>query len=204
MKSKPLLVLGAVAAAVAILSVTVFAWRWVIRERSALRAQEASLEQLPEITARQLAAQSELDKRVFDVQRVNGFLVAKDQIGAVVSEIEAAAREAGVEMTVPAVEEKEQVDETGKVVPLSGPLFEVRLKIVATGTPAALLRFLHAAEHIQRLVYLESFRLDGSDETSRRQARALRRAADQAQERPALLSADMVVAVQREEEGGSL
>lgn len=204
MKSRLFLTLGVVLLVMIGLGGTIFAWRWLTQARTALREQEASLEQLPQVVARQGAAQAELEKRAFDVQRVKSFLVAKDQIGKLVTEIEAAAREAGVEMAVPAVEEKEQLDEEGRIVPPGGPLFEVRLKIVATGQPAALLKFLHAAEHMQYLVYWESFRLDGSDETSRSQARQLRRAEVRENERPAILSADMVVAVKRDEKGESL
>lgn len=203
MKRTVFVILGIGIVVVGLLSATALAWRWLLQARTGVQVQEVSLEQLPETSARQVSARSELDRRALDIKRVSSFLVAKDQIGTVVAEIEAAAQAAGVEIAVPAVEEKEQVDESGRVAPPSGRLFEVRLKVVATGKPAALLKFLHAAEHMQRLVYLESFRLDGSDETSRSQARGLRRADVQENERPALVSADMVVAVQREEEGGS-
>lgn len=202
MKRRSWVLFGFVGLLLVLLGGTVLTWRFLLQARARVRAQEATLEQLPEISARQGVAQAELDKRVLDIQRIQSFLVTKDQIGTVVAELEGAAGETGVEMTVPAVEEKEMVDDKGKPV-LSGPVYEVRLKIVATGRPAALVRFLHAAEHIQRLVYLESFRLDGSDETSRNQARQLRRATVAPDERPAWLTADMVVAVAREA-GGSL
>lgn len=183
---------------------TFWAWQWLLEARGQLHRQEVLLAQVPEVKARQVAARAELDKRAFDIERVSGFLVTKDQIGTVVSEIEAAATAAGVEVSVPAVEEKEVLDEAGNIVPPSGPLFEVRLKVVATGRPAALLTFLHAMEHIHRLVYFESFRLDGSDETSRNQARQARQAEEAPGERPALLSVDMIVMVRQEGRGGQL
>lgn len=181
---------------------TAWAWAFLLGQRAFLQAQEAALEQLPETAARHGAGQAELEKRRFDIERVQSFLVTKDQIGMVVTEIEQAGAAAGVEVSVPAVEEKQEVDADGNPVVASGPLYQVRLKIVATGRPAKLLAFLHAIEHIQRLVYFESFRLDGSDETARNQARALRQAETDATERLGLLTVDMVVAVVREAGAG--
>lgn len=177
---------------------TVWAWNWLLQQRASLQAQELSLQKLPEAAARGDAVASELNKRRFDIQRVQSFLVTKDQVGAVVAEIEAAGTAMNVEVNVPAVEEKQQFNAEGQPVAATGPLYEVRLKVVATGKPAQLLAFLHVIEHLQRLVYLESFRLDGSLETAQNQARALRRGEVPAGERPALLTVDLVVAVLRE------
>lgn len=177
---------------------TAWAWRWLLEKRAAAAAQEAALQQMPETAARAGAARAELEKRRFDIERVQGFLITKDQIGSVVTEIEQAAQAAGVEASVPAVEEKQEVDAEGNVVVAAGVLYQVRLKVVATGKPANLLTFLHAVEHIHHLVYFESFRLDGSDETARNQARALRRAQSTPTERVGLLTIDMVVAIIRE------
>ena len=108
---------------VGLLGGTVFAWRWLLSQRASLRTQELSLQKLPEAAARTSAVQTELNKHRFDIQRVQSFLVTKDQVGMVVAEIEAAGLAESVQVGVPAVEEKQQFDEQGQPVDASGLLY---------------------------------------------------------------------------------
>lgn len=174
----------------------------MLREaRQRLLLKEQQLAQLPETEARTAALESEVAKRQRDVDRIESFVVQKrDQLSEVVGEIEAAGAKRGLSVNVPAVEEKVKLDESGNEVPPEGPVQEVRLKITATGQARDLLAFLHEIEHMQRLTYFESWRLDGSEQTARNQAAALSK--ESAPARPgSLLLADLIVAVRREEEG---
>lgn len=169
---------------------TGWAWQKLGEARQYLMAQEQQLRQLPETQARGAVLKSEVAKRQLDVQRIEAFLVQKDQLGDVVSEIEAAGVARGLSVRVPAVEEKPNLDEQGNEQPSSGPLLEVRLKITAAGQAKELLRFLHDIEHMQRLAYFESWRLEASEETARSQVGGP----------SALLLADLIVTVRREKE----
>lgn len=188
--------------AVGVVVATVLAWYAVGVKRAAVLVLEEELVRLPAVTVREGALKAEIEKRALDVQRIRAFIVGKEQLAQVVSEIENIGRDVGITVSIPTVEEKEVLDENGNVVPPSGPLLDVRLKIVAIGNPKRLLSFLHTIEHMQRLTYFESWRLDASEATARNQATALQRGGEDIplSER-ALLTADMIVAVSREEEG---
>ncbi|MEK7557094.1 MAG: hypothetical protein AAB538_03900 [Patescibacteria group bacterium] len=184
------------------LAVTALAWRYVIDKRAQLSELTHELERLPEALSHQGSLNAEIEKRAFDVERIRSFVVGKEQLAQVVSEIENVGRSMAVAARIPTLEEKQILDENGSVVPPSGPLLDVRLKIVAVGNPKQLLKFLYAIEHMQLLTYFESWRLDASETTARNQAAALQPGATvaaPASER-ALLTADMVIAVSREKE----
>ncbi len=168
---------------------TLWGWKKLSEAGHNLAIQEQRVRQMPQTEARTAAVASELAKRQLDVQRIEAFLVRKDQLGDVVSEIEAAGAARGLSVSVPAVEEKPNLDEQGNEQPPSGPLYEVRLKLTARGSAKELLRFLHDLEHMQRLAYFESWRLDASEETARNQTAGT----------GALLLADFIVTVIREE-----
>lgn len=187
---------------IGIVAGTFFAWRTVAASRAAVLALEEELARLPEVASREGALKTEIEKRALDVQRIKAFIVGKEQLAQVVSEIENVGRGVGVTVSIPTVEEKQVLDENGNIVPASGPLLDVRLKIVAVSNPKRLLSFLHAIEHMQRLTYFESWRLDAGEATARNQASALGASAgDVPLSERALLTADMIVAVSRDEEG---
>lgn len=183
-----------VIAGVLIISAALFATGWAGQmlggARRSLADQEQQVLQVPETQARGAHLRSEVEKRQLDIQRIEAFLVDKDQLGEVVGEIESAGAARGLSVRVPAVEEKPRLDEQGNEAPPSGPLYEVRLKITATGSAGQLTQFLHDLEHMQRLAYFESWRLDAEKETARNQVNGP----------SALLLADFIVTVRREKE----
>lgn len=177
---------------------TVWGYRLVVRQQAAWREARARLDALPEAQARAVALESDIAKRQLDIQRVEAFLISQEQLGGVVSDIEAIGAARGLTVTVPAVEEKQFVDENGNVIERKGPLLEVRLKVVAVGNPKQLLAFLHEIEHAQRLTYLESFRLDAAEATGRNQAAAFQKEGRAGQQLPAVLTADVIIDVRAE------
>lgn len=174
---------------------TGWGWQTVGNIRREAARQEQRLAQLPAAQARAAVIQAEVAKRQADVARIEAFVVPKDQLAYVVSDIEVLGRTRGIAVSVPAVEEKIDLDEQGREIAARGPIAKVRLKISATGAAKELIHFLHDLEHMQRLTYLESWRLDASEKTARSQA-AVR--ADTNSTPVALLLADFVVAVKRE------
>lgn len=172
--------------------------RYVTQEAARVRGAQARLDAQPEERAKTAALQSEINKRQLDIQRVEAFILTKEALSAAVASIEEAGKSRGFTVTVPAVEEKQNLDEDGDVMETKGPLFEVRLKVVATGAPKQLLSFLHDIEHAQRLTYLESFRLDAAEQTGRNQAATLAGEKNVGQTLPAILTADIIIGVRKE------
>lgn len=175
---------------------TVWAWRELMSERGAVHIQEERLAHVPETRARQAATAAEVKKRALDIHRIEAFIGQTEALGSLVEEFEAAGRARGATLTVPGVEEKQLVDESGNVVPASGPMLEVRLKLVGVGAPKNLLALLHDIEYAQHLTYFESWRLDASPETARNQAATLAGETVSARNL-AVLTADLIVAVRR-------
>lgn len=188
---------GLSATVVVALAGTAWAWQAVNEARGELARREQELLQLPEVEAKTLATQTDIAKRQLDIQRIEAFLLTKDQLAGMVGEIVAAGAVRGVRVEVPTVEEKPILDDSGKVKPPRGPAYEVRLKITATGKPKDLVGFLYELEHLQRLTYFESWRLDAGETTARNQAAALGEAPGTGALH-ALLLADLIVAVRLE------
>lgn len=176
---------------------TVLGWRFVFDKRAAVHAAAQERERVPEVAARQAALEAEVEKRARDVERVEAFIITKEQLARLVGEIEDVGRELSVQVSIPTVEEKQLLNDQGAPTPPTGPLVDVRLKIVAVGSPKKLLSFLHALEHMQKLVYFESWRLDASEQVARNRAAEQTGDGVPALSERAQLTADMIVAVRR-------
>ena len=178
------------------------AWRYLDSYRAEVYEKQSQLAKVPEELVRYAAIKAEINKRELDVSRVEAFIVSREQLAEVVGEIEAVGRALSLAVSVPEVAEKQLLDDKGNQIEPSGPLIDVRMKIVASGPPKNLIQFLHSVEHMQRLVYLESWRLDASERAAQNQISIspLDRQIE-TQERLGLLTAEIIVAVKRE--GGS-
>jgi len=190
---------GKVVLLVAAIAGAIWTWRSLAELRVAVYEKREQLEEQPTEAARYASVRAEINKRQPDIDRVKSFLVSRDTVGEIVAEIESTGAAYRIEVSVPQVEEKQLLDDNGNPVEATGPLYDVGLKVVATGKPKDLLAFLHSIENMQRLVYLNSWRLDASEKAAQNQ-QALspldRRV--EVRQRPGLLTAELIIAVLKE------
>lgn len=173
----------------------VWLWRGLQELKFSVWKAQEQLNEIPVEEARTAAVENELAKRALDIERVRAFLVTREQIGDVVGEIESIARQYSVNVVVPEIEEVQKFDESGNPVEPSGPVRDVRLNLVATGHPKQLVQFLHAVEHMSRILYLEAWRLDADLAAAARSSSVIPASAGQA----VILTADVILGVTLEE-----
>lgn len=155
--------------AVWIIEVTVFVlviagmfWAWSIltNYRESVLGQALVLERRPEEQISFASVQAEINRRQDDFETVRSLIVERNDLGEVIGSIERVAGTSNVLVSLPEVEERQLVDESGTIVPPSGPIQEVRISIVASGDPRDLLDFIYRVENLPYLVWFEGWRLD--------------------------------------------
>lgn len=175
---------------------TGYAWWFVYQEKIDVAAVQASRQREPSDLQSYTAWRGELAARQVDIDRIRAALITRDDIGQVVSTIEAEASRRGVTVQIPAVEEKVTLDESGKPVNPTAPLQEIRLELVGSGTPEALTQLLYSIEHVSPVAYLESWSVR-SDPRTRPQGLASRASVETGarQENEGILQANLIIAV---------
>lgn len=148
---------------------TIWGWQMLSNFREEVLQGASTLEMRPEEQVLFASVQSEISRRGDDVASVESLIVERNQLGDVVGQIEGAAQDAGVLVALPEVEEKAVFNEHGNEVEPSGPIQEVRIAIVATGSPRDLLEFLYQLEHLPYLVTLDDWRLDTQKKVAQNQ-----------------------------------
>jgi len=100
----------------------------------------------------------ELSRREHDINRIKTFVPERQSLGDVVDALERSAERLGVAVTVPQVKEEVKEDEEGNPIVPTGPLRDIRLRLVASGAPDKTLRWLHAVEYQPYLLTMVSWR----------------------------------------------
>lgn len=134
-------------------------WLWQAAEatRQAIASRRAALIERPSQQLALNSLQSELDRRQADLQRLKQYLIARDQLDSFVGRLEAEAKRAQVTLIIPAVAERQSLDDQGQPVVPAGPIADAEFRLTATGSPKQLLQFLHSVEALPYLLYVESW-----------------------------------------------
>lgn len=136
-----------------------YGWQFVQGKRNEVIASRLTLERRPALRSHYASQEAELRRRQDEITQIQSLVISRDNVGQVVGEIERTAGSAGATLQIPKVEEKFVQDEKGQPILPAGPLFDVRIKLVANGQPKQLLNLLYAIEHMPYLLYLESWDL---------------------------------------------
>jgi Tfp pilus assembly protein PilO len=133
--------------------------------RRGLLSKQLSLEDSLKTAVYQASLQDQLVEYESDVARVESMMPTQDEIGSVISSVEAEAKKFSVTVKVPKVQEELTYDENGDKVEQTGPIRSVRIQIQGQGDPIALINFMHTVEHLPYLLGTVSFVFD-SDSSS--------------------------------------
>lgn len=106
-----------------------------------------ALEQNLGSVAHKTELKEELLQREHDISRIKALVPERQKLGEVVDALERSAEQLGVAVTVPQIREEIKEDEKGNPIVPTGPLREIRLRLVASGAPDKTLRWLHAVEY---------------------------------------------------------
>lgn len=99
-----------------------------------------------------------LSYRQHDIDHILAFVLERRALGDVVGALEKSAERLGLSLTVPQVEEEVKLDENGEPIEPTGPMREVRLHLVVSGSPEGTLRWLHAVEYQPYLLTVVGWR----------------------------------------------
>ena len=147
-----------------VLLVAGMVWLWgdVRRLRDEVGAARQTFIELPQKVQQQDVLAKELHDRQHDIDRIEAFVVERDQIAEVVNTLESVARTHQVNVRIADIEEEKLVDSQGNTLESSGPISDVRITLVAFGDPAQLTSFLHAVEYMPYLLSIPEWRINGT------------------------------------------
>ncbi len=117
------------------------------------------LDQKSELSSQAVAIKQEIKKQTADLQQITSLTPPKDQLNMLIAQIGDEARRKGIDLTVPIVEEAVVLDEAGQKTTASGPIVNVKLKLVGVGSPAALVQFLHVIETQPYLIEVQDWHI---------------------------------------------
>ena len=106
---------------------------------------------------------AEIARRQHDIERIKVVIPDQNNIGNVVSVLEAEADNNKVSVTVPNIIKVMEVDEANQELPQTGPLQDIKLTVKVVGSPNNVLQFFHAVENAPYLVGVKSFKI-GSEQ----------------------------------------
>ncbi len=123
-----------------------------IRElRISIAERIAYIEHAPAQQQRFMQSQEALHLAQEKLKRISDIVVSQDELSAVVKNISLAASASGVTVQIPDVTSDPQS---------TGTLDDVRIRMSAVGSPAALVAFLYRLEHLPYVIRLSSWNLD--------------------------------------------
>lgn len=140
----------------------IIGWRLLQQTQAEVVLQQARVDAAPQAQSEYIQLQQSLKRYEDNVQQVSALLIPAEGVGAFVSQLERVAAAAGVTTRIPDVREEVKLDDGGNPITSTGPFQEVRLTVLAVGEPAALLRFMHAVEHLPTIVHFPRWRLTAS------------------------------------------
>ena len=152
-------IVGIVAVAVLIGAIFVLADR-VQEVRRSLLMKQSLLEGSLKTAVYQASLQDQLIEYEADITRVEGMMPIQDEIGMIISYIEAEAKKNNITVKVPIVGEEFVYDKNGDKIEPMGSARAVRMQIQARGDPIALINFMHSIEHAPFLLGTVSFVFD--------------------------------------------
>jgi hypothetical protein len=120
---------------------------------------EQQLDQKSELSNQALAIKQEIKKQTADLDQIASLTPPNDQLNVFIAQIGDEARRQGIDLTVPVVEEDVVINESGQRTEASGPIVNVKLKLVGTGSPAALVQFLHVMETEPYLIVIQGWHI---------------------------------------------
>lgn len=149
---KILLLVGLIAATV-----------WLGQNVQRLRAENASLNdtlaKLPETLSAAAAQRTVLAEQQPTLEQLQRLLPRREEVGGVAGALEHEGALRTVVVVITDLRDVEFRDASGAVAAASGPVRDVRIAGVATGSPAQLLSWLAVAEHLPYLMRLEEWKL---------------------------------------------
>ncbi len=147
----------------ALVAVTVWLGQRIQLLRTSTASLNDTLAKLPETLSAEAAQQAILTEQQPKLERVQQLLPRREEVGVVVGAMEREGAQRTVAVVITDLREVELKDASGAVVPAppagGGPLRDIRIAGVATGSPAHLLSWLAVAEQLPYLMRLESWKL---------------------------------------------
>lgn len=128
-------------------------------ENVALR--QALLQDVPARTTYTANLKKEFDATLVKMENIRATVPSSDGLVEVVSAISAAAVTSGISAQVPIVQENVPETEDGATA-----FSDVRIHVVASGSPAALASFLHRVEHLPYLLRVVSWKIDTTQQSA--------------------------------------
>lgn len=117
--------------------------------------QRMALEQRLTASLNAVETRSTLTRYAADLDQITSTVVpSHDELGSVITTIELEGAKHGVTVSVPTIVEDP--------APSKGPIKDIRLRIIADGTPTNLLRFLYNLEHLPHTLYPISWNLNAN------------------------------------------
>lgn len=149
---KILLLVGLIAATV-----------WLGQNVQRLRAENASLNdtlaKLPETLSAAAAQRTILAEQQPTLEQLQRLLPRREEVGGVAGALEREGAQRTVAVVITDLRDVELQDASGAAAAASGPVRDVRIAGVATGSPAQLLSWMAAVEHLPYLMWLEEWKL---------------------------------------------
>ena len=136
-----------------------WAWKAVHTQKIAMFQVQKALNELPERITGQAALKSELDRHKHDIERLYKYTPTRDEVNEFVNELENEAKKRKVKISIQDFIEDKKLDENGNPIEDAGPLRDVYVKGMATGSPEQLVALIHALEHMPYLVRLSEWDL---------------------------------------------
>lgn len=121
--------------------------------RSHIAEQMRALEDAPAKDQQSRMLQKELLNVEEKLKRISTIVVSQDELAGVVESISRTALQSGVQVQVPEV----KTDPTA-----SGVIEDIRIRMNAVGSPAALIQFIYRLEHLPYLIRIASWNLDST------------------------------------------
>lgn len=121
---------------------------------------QALLRDVPARTSKTSALKKELDTALLSMESIHATIPPSDDLVAVVSAISSAAISSGISAQVPVVQT------TAKTVSTTDIFSDVRIRVVASGTPGALASFLYKVEHLPYMLRVASWKIDTLQQTA--------------------------------------
>lgn len=151
--------LAEVAGAAALIGLILWSLPYLTQSRDQLEKDIAELGAAPNVTTQQATLEASLLEHGHDIGRIQAYILPKDAVVNFITVLEQTATARGVQVRIPGLEVEEKKDDSGQVVPSSGPYEDVRVTIQATGTPEVLLQFVHDLEHLPYLLAVDEWQV---------------------------------------------
>jgi len=114
------------------------------------------LEKTPDRLLEVAAQQADLDKHAFDIQRIDKYLITRENVVDVVSQIEQEGQVQGLTVQVPTIEEViAAADGEKKVERANATVSDIEMNVSVDGDPDDIIVFAHRIEHLPYLISLQ-------------------------------------------------